>query len=70
MEKPYLFFDTPRGCLAGLALSAAYAVVAVLILLYLPVGSWPKRLIILAVGVPMLAPAFWVDRRTGRRGGD
>ena len=66
MERPYCFFDTSRGCLAGLALSAAYVAVAVIILLYLPVGSWPKRCIVLAVGVPMLAPAFWIDRRTGR----
>ncbi len=63
MERQYVYFRTDHGCLAGLVLSAAYVVLALVILLALPAPFWLRAAIAAVLCVPMIWPALMIDRR-------
>ena len=66
MEPSYGFFHTASGCLAGIACAIIYIAVGFLVLLYVPAPTWARVLMLVAVGVPIIAPAFIIDRRSRR----
>lgn len=70
MEPQYVLFRTAGGCLLGLVGSILYIVLGILALIYLPVPAWAQVLLLIAMGFPIMLPAFLVDRRCSRRGGD
>lgn len=66
MERRYAFFETGRGCLAGLAACVGVAIMAVLVFLHLPVPGWAQFLIVTASATPLLWLAFRLDRPRDR----
>ncbi len=70
VEPRYVFFRTAAGCLVGLIGSILYIVLGILAFAYLPVPVWAQILLLTAMGLPIMLPAFLVDRRCSRRGGD
>ena len=62
MERRYAFFETGRGCLAGLAACAVVALVSAIVFLYLPAPGWVQLIAISAVASPLFWLAFRFDR--------
>ncbi|MHC4251444.1 MAG: hypothetical protein ACYS9X_20180 [Planctomycetota bacterium] len=64
MEPSYGFFHTASGCLAGIVCAIVYVILGFLVLLYLPAPAWLRGVALVAVGIPVIAPAFIIDHRS------
>ena len=64
MEPSYGFFQSASGCLAGIVCAIVYIAVGFLVLLYLPAPVWLRGVALVVAGIPIIAPAFIIDRRS------